>query len=105
MDQKGLFKAIKTFNKDYVKNLKKLAPFRTGTLKESIRSFAEIAGDTVKSGVEMEYYGEFVKKKGTHNKEYNPFKEDAFKDTRLDRKFDDVMEEYLDTQFEHTFNK
>ena len=60
MEQKHLFNAIKEFGKDFEKNLKSLAPYRSGTLKRSIKTFADITADTVKSGVEMVYYGQYV---------------------------------------------
>lgn len=104
MASKHLVNAIKEFGKDFEKNLKRLAPYRTGTLKKSIKTFADISGETVKPGVEMIYYGEFVKEKGTHNREYNPFKEDAWAETRFNADVDKELEKYLDEEFDKVFN-
>ncbi len=103
MASENLLNAIKEFGKDFEKNLQKLAPYRTGTLKKSIKTFADIQRDTVKAGVEMIYYGEYVKEKRTHNKEYNPFKEDAWAQTRFDADVDKELEKYLDEEFEKVF--
>ncbi len=106
MKKKHLINAIKEFGKDFEKNLKKLAPVAIvngGTLKKSIKTFADIQRDTVKAGVEMIYYGEYVKERGTHNKVYNPFKEDAWQETRFNADVDKELEKYLDEEFEKVF--
>jgi len=102
MEQKHLFKAIKEFGKDFEKNLKSLAPYRTGTLKRSIKTFADITADTVKSGVEMVYYGQYVND-GTYKMAAQPFINDAWAETKFDRDVDEELEKYLDSQFEKVF--
>jgi len=102
MEQKHLLNAIKEFGKDFEKNLKRLAPYRTGTLKKSIKTFADIQGDTVKSGVEMVYYGQYVND-GTYKMAAQPFINDAWAETRFDKDVDKELEQYLDSQFENVF--
>lgn len=102
MEQKHLLNAIKEFGKDLEKNLKTLAPYRTGTLKKSIKTFADIQADTVKSGVEMVYYGQFVNE-GTYKMEAQPFIDDAWAKTKFDKDVDKELEQYLDSQFENVF--
>ena len=113
MKDDSLLKAIENFTNEFEANLKELAPVRNygpqplkyGALKDSIKTFADIQGETVKTGVDMLYYGEFVKEKGTHNREYNPFKEKAWRKTRFSPDFDKSIEKYLDKQFDKTFSK
>ena len=102
MEQKHLLNAIKEFGKDFEKNLKRVAPYRTGTLKKSIKTFADIQGDTVKSGVEMVYYGQYVND-GTYKMAAQPFINDAWAETRFDKDVDKELEQYLDSQFENVF--
>ncbi len=101
-----LQKAIKKFGKDFEKNLKLLAPVAKvngGTLKKSIKTFAEIAGEKVKPGVEMIYYGQYVND-GTYKMAAQPFINDAWAKTRFDKDVDQELEKYLDEQFDKTFN-
>lgn len=104
MAVKGINKVIKEFGKDLNKNLKKLAPYRTGTLKRSIKTFSDIQGETVKAGVEMVYYGEYVNE-GTYKMAANPFINDAWDMTVLDADVDKAMEKELDNLFDITFKK
>lgn len=101
---KHLQSAIKKFGKDFEKNLKSLAPYRTGTLKKSIKTFAEIAGEKVKPGVEMIYYGQYVND-GTYKMAAQPFINDAWAETRFDADVDKELEKYLDEQFDKVFKK
>jgi len=102
MKKKHLINAIKEFGKDFEKNLQKLAPYRTGTLKKSIKTFADIQRDTVKAGVEMVYYGQFVND-GTYKMAAQPFINDAWQETRFDADVDKELEKYLDEEFEKVF--
>lgn len=107
MASKDLIRAIKEFGKDFEKNLKKLAPVAKvngGTLKKSIKTFADIQGETVKSGVEMVYYGQYVND-GTYKMAAQPFINDAWAQTRLDADVTEELEKYLDTEFEKIFKK
>ena len=102
MSEKKLLNAIKEFGKDFVKNQKKLAPYRTGTLKKSIKSFADINRETVKPGIEMVYYGQFVND-GTYKMAAQPFINDAWAETRFDADVDKEFEKYLDEEFDKVF--
>lgn len=104
MASKSLIKAIEEFGKDFEKNLKRLAPYRTGTLKKSIKTFADIKGETVRPGVEMIYYGQFVND-GTYKMAAQPFINDAWAETRFDADVDKEIEKYLDEEFDKVFNK
>jgi HK97 gp10 family phage protein len=104
MAKKDLVKAIKEFGKDLEQNLKTLAPYRTGRLKRSIKTFADIRGETVKAGVEMVYYGQYVNN-GTYKMAANPFIDDAWAETRFDSDVDKALLQEIDNMFEITFKK
>jgi HK97 gp10 family phage protein len=104
MAAKEVTKIIKEFGKDLNKNLKKLAPYRTGTLKRSIKTFADLQGERVKAGVEMVYYGQYVNE-GTYKMSAQPFINDAWDMTVLDNDVDKVMEQQLDILFDKTFKR
>lgn len=104
MAKEQLLKAIEEFGKDFEKNLKRLAPYRSGTLKKSIKTFAELTGETVKPGVEMVYYGQYVND-GTYKMAAQPFINDAWAETRFSADVDKELEKYLDTEFDKIFNK
>ena len=101
---KAINNIFKEFGKDLEKNLKKLAPYRTGTLKRSIKTFSDIQGETVKGGVETIYYGQYVNE-GTYKMAAQPFINDAWDMTVLDADVDKAMEKELDKMFTHTFKK
>ena len=101
---KHLQQAIKKFGKQFQKNMVSLAPERTGTLKKSIKTFAEIAGEKVKPGVEMIYYGQYVND-GTYKMAAQPFINDAWAKTKFDDDVDKVLEKYLDEEFDKVFKK
>lgn len=105
MAGKDLQIAIKKFGKEFEKNLKLLAPVAKvngGTLKKSIKTFADIAGEKVKPGVEMVYYGQYVND-GTYKMAAQPFINDAWAKTKLDKSIDQEIENYLDEQFDKVF--
>jgi HK97 gp10 family phage protein len=105
MAGKDLQTAIKKFGKEFEKNLKLLAPVAKvngGTLKKSIKTFADIAGEKVKPGVEMVYYGQYVND-GTYKMAAQPFINDAWAKTKLDKSIDQEIENYLDEQFDKVF--
>jgi len=102
MAAREINKVIKEFGKDLQKNLKNLAPYRTGTLKRSIKTFSDIQGETVKAGVDMVYYGQYVND-GTYKMAAQPFINDAWDMTVLDADVDKVMEAQLDKLFDKTF--
>jgi HK97 gp10 family phage protein len=104
MAAKDLVKAIKEFGKDFQKNLKTLAPERTGRLKKSIKTFADIHGETVKAGVNMVYYGEYVNE-GTYKMAAQPFINDAWAETRFDEDVNKELVKYLDEEFDKVFEK
>lgn len=104
MAKEHLKKAIQEFGKDFEKNLKRLAPYRTGTLRDSIKTFADISAEKVKPGVEMIYYGQFVND-GTYKMAAQPFINDAWAETRFDADVDKELEKYLDEEFDKVFNK
>ena len=110
MEEKHLLGAIKAFGKEFEKNLKQLVPVRKkgpqppkyGALKNSIKTFADIRGETVDSGVEMLYYGEYVND-GTYKMAAQPFINDAWAKTKFDSKVDKELDAYLDSQFDKVF--
>ena len=113
MDKKeALLASLKAFGKEFESNLKSLVPVRKkgyqppkyGALKDSIKTFADIKGETVESGVKMLYYGQFVNS-GTYKMAAQPFINDAWAETRFNAKTDKALEQYLDSQFERAFNK
>ncbi len=103
-EKEALLTSLKAFGKEFESNLKSLVPVRKGYLKDSIKTFADIKGDTVQSGVEMLYYGEFVNS-GTYKMAAQPFINDAWAETRFNAKTDKALEKYLDSQFEKVFNR
>lgn len=104
MAVKHLQQAIEKFTKEWAKNMKQLAPYRTGTLKKSIKTFADIQGEKVKPGVEMIYYGQYVND-GTYKMAAQPFINDAWAETRFDKQVDQEIEQYLDQEFDKVFKK
>lgn len=104
MAAKDLAKAIKEFGKDFEKNLKTNAPVRTGRLKRSIKSSIDLTGDTIKAGVEMVYYGQYVND-GTYKMAAQPFINDSWAETRFDSDVDKEILEEIDNMFEITFKK
>lgn len=105
MASKNFIKAIEAFAKEYEENLKTLAPKRSGRLKDSIKTFVDVQAETVKAGVEMVYYGEFVKKKGTHNREYNPFKDEAWAETKFNTQVEEALLAEIESMFDKVFVK
>jgi len=112
MKDQGLLKAIENFNDEFQANLKELVPVRKkgpeppkkGALKDSIKTFADIQAETVRSGVDMLYYGQYVND-GTYKMAAQPFINEAWKRTRFSPDFDKSLEKYLDKQFDKTFSK
>tara|TARA_R110000803_G_scaffold16650_5_gene45765 strand:+ start:3062 stop:3376 length:315 start_codon:yes stop_codon:yes gene_type:complete len=104
MSSKKLKKAIIEFGKDFEENMKQLVPVRSGTLKRSIKTFADIKGETVKGGVEMKYYGQYVNE-GTNKMSAQPFINDAWAETRFDSDVDKAIIESIDSMFDVTFKK
>lgn len=102
MAGKDLLKAIKRFGNDFERNLKKQAPYRTGRLKDSLKTFADIQRETVRTGVEMVYYGEFVNS-GTYKMEANPFIERAWEETKLDSDVEAALLDEVADMFDKTF--
>lgn len=91
---------IEQFNKELTLQMKRLAPVRTGRLRDSIQPIAETV-----PGVEMVSYGEYVKEKGTHNREYNPFKQQAFDATVESQALDKAVVQALDQAMNNTFKQ
>jgi len=91
---------IKEFNKELTLQMKRYAPVRTGRLRDSIKPIAE-----TEPGVEMVGYGEYVKEKGTHNREYNPFKQEAFDATVESQALDKAVVQALDQAMNNTFKQ
>ena len=104
MAKRDLAKAIKEFGKDFQRNLKTLAPYRTGRLKRSIKVFADIQGETVKGGVEMVYYGQYVNE-GTYKMAAQPFINDAWAETKFDKDVDGAIQQEIENMFDFTFKK
>jgi hypothetical protein len=89
---------IKQFNRELTFQMKKKAPVRTGRLRDSIQPIAETV-----PGVEMVGYGEYVKQKGTHNREYNPFKQEAFDAAVESQALDKAVIQALNKAMDNTF--
>jgi len=104
MGAKNLKKAIKLFAKDFEKNMKSLSPVRTGRLKKSIKTFADIKRDTVKGRAEMVYYGQFVND-GTYKMAAQPFINDAWAETRFDSDVEKAILDEIENMFDITFDK
>jgi HK97 gp10 family phage protein len=104
MASKDLVKAIKQFGKDFEKNLKINAPYRTGRLKKSIKSSVERTGETIKAGVEMVYYGQYVND-GTYKMAAQPFINDSWAETRFNSDVDEAILDEIEEMFDITFNK
>lgn len=110
MAEKDLKKAIKAFGKEFERNLKELVPVRKkgpqpppyGALKDSIKVFADIQAETVKSGVEMLYYGQYVND-GTYKMKAQPFINDAWQETKFNSKVGKEVEKYLEGEFDKIF--
>ena len=104
MARKDLTKAIKEFGKDYEKNLKTLAPYRTGRLKRSIKGNVKTTRETIKAGVEMVYYGQYVND-GTYKMAAQPFINDAWAETKFDADVDKAIIGEIEFMFDKTFEK
>lgn len=104
MAQSDLKRAIKKFGKDWEKNMKMLSPRRTGRLRDSIKTFADIKADKVKGGAEMVYYGQYVND-GTYKMRAQPFIDDAWAKTRFDNEVDDAIMQEIENMFDITFKE
>lgn len=104
MGARNLKKAIKLFAKDFEKNMKSNAPVRTGRLKKSIKTFAELKRDTVRGRAEMVYYGQFVND-GTYKMAAQPFINDAWAETRFDSDVEKAILDEIENMFDITFEK
>ena len=110
MAEKDLKKAIAAFGKEFERNLKELVPVRKkgpqpppyGALKDSIKVFADIQAETVKGGVEMLYYGQYVNE-GTYKMAAQPFINKAWAETRFNSKVDKEIDKYLEGEFDKIF--
>lgn len=95
-------KAIQLFAKKWVKNMKELAPKRSGALRDSIQSI-----DRPEPIISMLYYGQFVDEGTRYIKgsSITPFIGDAFDETykEVGDEFSEEVFKQIEKQFDKAF--